>query len=459
MQLIFRLIPPVDLSANRLVRSCTAKIYRAMRIAGILFYTILFAAMFFLFCIQTTFLYGEVNKKNQHDKIMPLITDTTFALVYVNFDHFNIDEFFKKNFSDIDKTVKVFGFDSTSEKRITKVFLSLFDKMQTKFKSQLDKFITASNIHDVYFLVQVGELDKLKNTIKLSFAFAVPTAQRNEEDRKNIRSVLDQFCEPADASLGLSWAVDQYGGFDVALVALEWSLQELIPIKNLAAEAVVVPKSEEISPDDELIDGKELAAREKKWISNFFNTKNKTAVELITEAFSEHKKNAPFQVICINTNNSIELFEYIFSNPPLSETDSPLKIKMKQLFDQARILLKNYEKSKWMSTILDPDSMMFDNVVQMRNESDAKLLCESFLEFYYSCSDLSIAQLELVPQRKSKFEPLLAEICKGLYTVNSHVHRGDRVELKQKDCTLHKILCVEYCIVGYVLLIVFDHYF
>ncbi|MDR1486267.1 MAG: hypothetical protein LBT09_15800 [Planctomycetaceae bacterium] len=413
----------------------------------------------FLFCfffVQATFLLGNENKIGRGERIAPLITDTTLALAYVNLDQIDVDKFFQKNFIGIDKSMKIFGFDPTSEKRITDEFLRLLEKIKTEFKSQLDKLKDAVNTREAYFLVRIGELDKLKNSVKLSFVFAVPSDKRVEEDRQEFRLLIDQLGKKAaDAGFSLSWATGQYHGFEVAVLELDWGLPTTLVPKQPVP--VVVEEEDEVSPNDELVDGNELAAREKNWIRNVFSRQNKNAAELVKESFKKHKENAPVRIVFFNVKNIFLLLEHIIPQPQPPSEDV-VKTEIDQLYKQTKNVLKHYEKLKWQSMIINAESLMFECDVQMRSESDTKLLFESLVELNNVYGDfVAAAFAKTMRPSDSKFQPLMAEIIKGFYCMNNPVLCGDRLEWNQRDCDLHKLACAGYCIYVYVFLAIFDH--
>jgi hypothetical protein len=413
------------------------------------------ALMFCLLLVQATFLLGNESKTGLGEKIAPLITDTTFAIAYVDIDQINVDEFFQKNFSDIDKAVKIFGFDSTSVKRITAEFSRLLEKMKTEFKSQIGKLKDATMIRNAYFFINVGELNKVKSSIKLSFVFAIPTDKNSEKYRKKMRVVVDSLGSNVDASLEMSWAIGQYGGFDVVVTEIDWNLpgrtsEHLTP--------VVVPEKDEISPHDELVDGRELAAREKNWISNFFSRPNKEIAELIKEPFDKHEKDAPIRLVCVNIKNILPVFDYLFvSLMPKESSEPPIKTGFEQLFNKAKVYMNVFKNTKWLSIVINPKSMMLEVIVQMRNKSEAKELLACYIDLNDMYCDAIVAeQIRETMKTDSKFQPLLSQMLKGFNRIDNPVQNGDRLELMQRDCESHKLVCAEYCIIAYILLVLIN---
>lgn len=413
------------------------------------------ALMFCLLLVQATFLLGNESKTGLGEKIAPLITDTTFAIAYVDIDQINVDEFFQKNFSDIDKAVKIFGFDSTSVKRITAEFSRLLEKMKTEFKSQIGKLKDATMIRNAYFFINVGELNKVKSSIKLSFVFAIPTDKNSEKYRKKMRLVVDSLGSNVDASLEMSWAIGQYGGFDVVVTEIDWNLpgrtsEHLTP--------VVVPEKDEISPHDELVDGRELAAREKNWISNFFSRPNKEIAELIKEPFDKHEKDAPIRLVCVNIKNILPVFDYLFvSLMPKESSEPPIKTGFEQLFNKAKVYMNVFKNTKWLSIVINPKSMMLEVIVQMRNKSEAKELLACYIDLNDMYCDAIVAeQIRETMKTDSKFQPLLSQMLKGFNRIDNPVQNGDRLELMQRDCESHKLVCAEYCIIAYILLVLIN---
>ncbi|MDR2643187.1 MAG: hypothetical protein LBC74_10375 [Planctomycetaceae bacterium] len=411
--------------------------------------------MFCLLLVQATFLLGNESKTGLGEKIAPLITDTTFAIAYVDIDQINVDEFFQKNFSDIDKAVKIFGFDSTSVKRITAEFSRLLEKMKTEFKSQIGKLKDATMIRNAYFFINVGELNKVKSSIKLSFVFAIPTDKNSEKYRKKMRVVVDSLGSNVDASLEMSWAIGQYGGFDVVVTEIDWNLpgrtsEHLTP--------VVVPEKDEISPHDELVDGRELAAREKNWISNFFSRPNKEIAELIKEPFDKHEKDAPIRLVCVNIKNILPVFDYLFvSLMPKESSEPPIKTGFEQLFNKAKVYMNVFKNTKWLSIVINPKSMMLEVIVQMRNKSEAKELLACYIDLNDMYCDAIVAeQIRETMKTDSKFQPLLSQMLKGFNRIDNPVQNGDRLELMQRDCESHKLVCAEYCIIAYILLVLIN---
>jgi hypothetical protein len=410
----------------------------------------------FLFFVQAIFLFGEESKNGHAEKIAPLINDTTFVVTHIDLERLDIDKFFQKNFSDIDKIIKVFGFDPTSEKRITNEFSRLLENMKTKYKLQFDSLKSSVDARDFYFLVYIGAFDKLKNTVKFSFTFAVPTAQHSKPNRDGayFNFIIDWL--QADSDTSFNWAVGRHGEFDVMVIDFDWALPS---VSSSDQAAIAVPEDEEVSPNDELIDKEELAAREKNWISKFFSNKNENNIKLIKESIRKHKENAPFRIVCINTTNFFVLCDQILSLPIKQEIDTPLQTQARKFVGNTKNLLTTYKKTKWMSIVLNPDSMMFESIVQMQSESDAKQLLELLFELYDQYCDFISEQFAntIKPSGKSKFSPLASEVLKGIYYINFPVQNGDKLELMQRDDGMHKLMCVEYCIIGYVMLIIWGN--
>ncbi|MDR2168964.1 MAG: hypothetical protein LBP59_02365 [Planctomycetaceae bacterium] len=431
--------------------------------------------------IPSALFSGEVDGNNRAANITPLIKNTTCMLAYVNLDQINVDEFFNKNLNDIDKTIKKIGFDPNSEKRIINESLRLLKNIKSEFKIQLDNLKNATKIKDAYFIIQSNQFNKLKSSIKFSITFAIPADKRSAEDRNNLRQWINELGENLNGAAEqhinvnnvnankinlLSWAFGQYSGFDVVVAEFDCFLPNMNGAEHSAP--VVVPAEEEISPADELIDGDELAAREKNWINNFFNVNSKDVAGLIAEAFDKHEKNAPVQIIFTNMKNIKDAIDYVLpkSIDGGENLDDQLKKQIKQLpiIETAnKFILKvkdavnNFAKSKWTSIILNPKSMKFECAIQMENEADAKIFLESLIEMNdVYCDFIIVEPFKDMEKKKSRFQPFLSAVIKRVYRSNVPLRNGDRLELKQQDNEFHKFLCAEYCIVGYILLIVFN---
>lgn len=429
-------------------------------------FLLIFSITFILLLIHTANLPAEEKKIYRTDQISQLISDTSCILVYVNLEQFDIDEFFKKNFTNIDQTIKYFGFDSNSAKRITNELSRLLNDINVEFKSQLDKLKLTTNFREAYVIVQVGVIDKVKNTVQISFVLAIPSENRTDDDRKNLLEFVNAAAIPELISeFERSWAIGQYSGFDVIIAEIDYPL----PQTAEKPTAIVVPQEKEIAQEDELIDTEELAVREKNLIKNFFSKNNKEFAELIKDAFSRHEKDAPIRVMCFNLKNLITVFDRVYIKSVITQqlTSIAGKENLSNFLQIVEKFEKCYENTKWISLIINPKSMMPEYIVQAKSDSDAKTLLETTLELnnkyyelYISAVSVSFNQnieTVLLNKNNSRFYPLGSEIIKGLTRPYLPVQKGNRLVFIQKNNAMYQSLCAYYCIIGYCVFVTLNN--
>ncbi|MDR2761035.1 MAG: hypothetical protein LBB88_00355 [Planctomycetaceae bacterium] len=443
-------------------------------------FLLLISFLICFFLLQTNILSGEESKVNRADNVASLINESTCMLAYVNIDKIDVDEYFKKNFKGVENVVKMIGFDSNSEKRITKELLSVLQSVKTEFKLRFDKWKSSTDVREAYFLLQVGLLDKLKNAVKMSFVFAIPTDKRNKDELKEIRELIQND--------DLSWSIGQYGGFDVLVAEMEIPLPQEAAVEQ--PTPIVVPPEDEISPADELIDGDELTAREKNWINNFFSKNNKDVAELIKDSFAKHESDAPVRIVFTNLKNLINAFDYAYLRKSINEMDNTMSndssnakkksfaVVLRRFLESYQKLQKGYENVKWTSIVLNHKSLKLELVIQAKNEQDAKSLYETIIEFsdiyceFYTQLVMFTRQIEnenndeneeadkvdleqnIKPD--SRFFPLISELFKGLNRPYLPKRNGDRLELKQYDGDVSNAMCAYYFTVVYVVMVILN---